>query len=101
FYVPEEVPAFYRRCADKGRAAWEAWERREKISVADRDRFEACLEGRGLPGWSASLPSFEAGTKMATRKAVNRCLTATAAQIPGLVAGAGDLTGNTGVDLGS
>ncbi len=47
------------------------------------------------------MPSFEAGSKMATRKAINKCLTATAAGIPGLIAGAGDLTGNTGVDLGA
>ena len=101
FYVPEEVPAFYRECARRGRAAREAWEERQEVSGEDRDRFEACLRGRGLRGWADSLPSFEAGTKLATRKAINKCLTATRARIPGLVAGAGDLTGNTGVDLGT
>jgi transketolase len=101
FYVPEEVPAFYGECARRGRAAREAWEHRRAVSVTDKDRFEACLRGAGLPGWAEALPSFEAGTKMATRKAINKCLTATAAAIPGLVAGAGDLTGNTGVDLGA
>ena len=101
FYVPEEVPAFYRERAERGRAAREDWERRQGVSGADRERFEACLGGRGLPGWSDALPSFEAGTKLATRKAINKCLTATAPNIPGLIAGAGDLTGNTGVDLGA
>ncbi|MGD0943886.1 MAG: transketolase [Acidimicrobiales bacterium] len=101
FYVPEEVPAFYGECARRGRAAREAWEHRRAVSVADKDRFEACLRGAGLPGWAEALPSFEAGTKMATRKAINKCLTATATAIPGLMAGAGDLTGNTGVDLGA
>ena len=36
---------------------------------------------------------------MATRKAVNACITATTEVIPGLVAGAADLTGNTGMQL--
>ncbi|HLN04875.1 MAG TPA: transketolase [Acidimicrobiales bacterium] len=101
FYVPDEVPAFYRDCARRGKKEREAWERRQAVSVEDRDRFEACLAGRGLPGWADDLPTFEAGTKLATRKAMNKCLTASAAHIPGLIAGAGDLTGNTGVDLGA
>jgi transketolase len=101
FYVPDEVPAFYAERARRGRAAREAWEERQPAAVGDRDRFEACHGGRGLDGWADSLPSFEAGTKLATRKAINKCLTATSAQIPGLLAGAGDLTGNTGVDLGA
>jgi transketolase len=102
FYVPDEVPAFYHERARRGTAAREDWERRHAaMSEADKKNFAACLEGRGLPGWADTLPSFEAGTKLATRKAINKCLTATAGAIPGLVAGAGDLTGNTGVDLGS
>ena len=36
---------------------------------------------------------------MATRKAINVCLNATADVVPGLVAGAADLTGNTGMKL--
>ena len=101
FYIPEEVPAFYAERARRGRAEREAWEKRQAVSVGDRERFEACLRGGGLPGWADGLPSFEAGTKLATRKAINKCLTATSGKIPGLVVGAGDLTGNTGTDLGS
>ena len=36
---------------------------------------------------------------MATRQAINACLNATAELIPGLMAGAADLTGNTGMQL--
>ena len=36
---------------------------------------------------------------MATRHAINACVKATEDLIPGLVAGAADLTGNTGVKL--
>jgi transketolase len=52
-----------------------------------------------MPGWEAKLPTFEAGTKMATRKAINACINATSELIPGLVPGSADLTGNTGVKL--
>ena len=100
FYVPDEVPAFYAQCARRGRAAREAWEDRQAVSEGDQERLKACLAGRALAGWADKLPAFEAGTKLATRKAVNKCLTATGAGIPGLIAGAADLTGNTGVDLG-
>ena len=38
-------------------------------------------------GWAEKLPVFEAGTSLATRRAVNQCINATAEVIPGLVAG--------------
>ena len=88
------MPGAAGRRARPGRSA-------RALPGGDRDRLNACLAGQGLAGWADSLPSFEAGTKLATRKAINKCLTATAAGIPGLIAGAGDLTGNTGVDLGA
>jgi transketolase len=70
----------------------DAWE-------GDRTAWEACQRGGGLDGWHSKLPTFEAGTKLATRVAVNQCLTASADVVPGLVVGSADLTGNTGVKL--
>ena len=68
------------------------------------DRRPAVLGGR--PGGArraragrTSLPTFEAGTKLATRRAINQCLNATAPGLPGLLAGSADLTGNNGVAL--
>jgi transketolase len=52
-----------------------------------------------LPGWADTLPTFEAGTKLATRHAINQCINATASGLPGLIAGSADLTGNNGVAL--
>ena len=100
FYVPDDVLEFYRARARRGREAREAWEARQDRAETDRAELAACLAGRGLEGWADDLPTFEAGTQLATRKAANKVLVATAAKIPGLLAGAGDLTGNTGVDLG-
>jgi transketolase len=103
FYVPEDVLTYYREAGSRGRAARDGWlSRREAMDDEDRADFDASLAGKGRKGWAEQLPSFEAGTKMATRVAVNKALTATAAQIPGLVVGSADLTGNTGtaLDLG-
>jgi transketolase len=100
FYVPEDVLAWYRTAGARHRSAREAWlARRETLSEDERAAFEAGLAGRGLKGWEEKLPCFEPGTKMATRKAVNLALTATAEMIPSLVAGSADLTGNTGTAL--
>jgi len=84
----------------RGRAAREAWEERQEVS-GETGTGSSLPSRPGSARWADSLPSFEAGTKLATRKAINKCLTATRERIPGLVAGAGDLTGNTGVDLGT
>src|SRR5215470_4561796 len=65
FYVPDDVVAYYREAGRRGSEKREAWER-EHIALRERepglaDEFDACLEGRGLPGWEAKLPSWEAG----------------------------------------
>ncbi len=99
FWVPEEVVAFYRRATTRGAERRAAWQARLDAWDGDRARWDASQQGRGLDGWARKLPVFEAGTALATRVAFNRCLTATAEVIPGLMAGSADLTGNTGVKL--
>ncbi|MGH9281628.1 MAG: transketolase-like TK C-terminal-containing protein, partial [Acidimicrobiales bacterium] len=99
FYVPDEVRELYRRCIPRGQAMRQEWEARLAAWDGDRKRFEACLEGRGLDGWEAKLPTFESDEKMATRKASNKCLQAVADVVPGLIAGGADLTENTGTFL--
>ena len=54
-----------------------------------------------MAGWQAKLPTFEAGTKLATRNTLKKCLDAVADVVPGLIAGGADLTDNTGVKVGS
>jgi transketolase len=63
--------------------------------------FDACLAGRGLEGWEAKLPTWEAGEKVATRKASGAVLAAILDVVPGLVGGGADLTGNTGTTIGA
>ncbi|HUC05935.1 MAG TPA: transketolase [Acidimicrobiales bacterium] len=97
FWVPDEVRTFYGRELERGRAAHAEWDARFRSWNGDRKAWEAAQDGHGLPGWADALPSFEAGTKLATRHAINQCINATAASLPGLMAGSADLTSNNGV----
>jgi transketolase len=99
FWVPDEVVEMYRRTIPRGEAMRAEWAARFSAWQGDRQAWDVSWSGKGAPGWEAKLPSFEAGTSIATRKAVNACLNATADLIPGLVVGAADLTGNTGMKL--
>jgi transketolase len=103
FYVPDDVLAWYRDAGTRGRSAHEDWDRRRAAFRASEsamsDEFDACLEQRGLPGWEAKLPSWDAGESLATRVACAKVLAAALDVVPGLLAGGADLTGNTGTEL--
>ena len=100
FWVPDEVVELYRRTIPRGESMRAEWAARFSAWRGDRASWDAAWAGTGVPGWEAKLPTFEAGTQVATRKAINVCINATAELVPGLVAGAADLTGNTGVKVG-
>ena len=103
FFVPDDVLAHYREMGQRGRAEHQAWdERRAKLRIAEpqmADEFDACLAQRGLPGWEAKLPTFQAGDSIATRAASKTVLDAVLDVVPGIVAGGADLSGNTGTEL--
>ena len=99
FWVPEEVIDFYRRAIPRGQAMRQTWEQRFASWTGDREAWQACWKARGINGWDAKLPSWEAGDKLATRRAINACLNASLDVVPGLMAGGADLTGNTGTKL--
>jgi transketolase len=100
FFVPDDVLAYYREAGRRGRADREAWgARHDGLGPDEQAAFAAALAGRGEAGWAEDLPSYAAGTRIATRKAVNEVLSATAPRIGSLVVGSADLTGNTGTKL--
>ncbi len=99
FWVPDEVREFYRQTAARGAAARAEWESRFAAWDGDRAAWDAAQAGHGLAGWSTGLPTFETGSKLATRQAINKCINGTAAALPGLIAGSADLTGNNGVSV--
>jgi len=100
FFVPDEVYAFFREAAQRGRRLEEDW--RERFAAYAREypdlaaRWEEWLGG-GLPaGWDAQYPVFTAGGRpLATRTASGQVLNALAARIPNLIGGAADLAPST------
>jgi transketolase len=99
FWVPDEVLTYYRGAGIRGAAGRDQWETRH-AAHAQRDLWDATLAGRGVPGWEAKLPTWAVDDKpLATRRAINACLTASLDGIPGLLAGGADLTENTGTEL--
>ena len=99
FFVPADVVEAYRAAGRRGAPERAAWQKQVEALGPQRSEYEACLAGRGLPGWENKLPSWPAGESVATRKASSACLNAMVDVVPGLVAGGADLTGNTGTSL--
>jgi transketolase len=96
FWVPEDVLSLYREAGVRGKSAREEWTTRVAGLDIDHTAWQACLEGRGIEGWEAKLPTWPVGEKVATRKASGACVQAIADVVPGLISGGADLTGNTG-----
>ncbi len=100
FWAPDDLVAAYRAySAERGAAAVDAWQARFDASSVDRAVWDACWAATGIAGWQDSLPTFEQGEKIATRVAIEKAFNASLDTVPGLVAGAADLTGNTGTKL--
>ena len=99
FWVPKEVLEFYRGCTPRGQALRQVWESRQDPGRQDADLLRAAMANKPLKGWEAKLPTWTAGTSLATRWAINTCLNETASMIPGLMSGAADLTVTTGANL--
>jgi transketolase len=101
FWAPAElVEAYRKQAAANGAAVHSAWAHDNAETLASRE-WQAAWNATGLPGWIDALPTTPQGEKVATRKAIEAALNATLPYLPGLVAGAADLTGNTGTKLKS
>jgi transketolase len=100
FWVPADVLDFYRAAGSRGTADRDTW--RDRVTAWSKAHPErasehgACLEGRGLEGWDAKLPTWQPGDKLATRVASGKVLASIFDVVPGLVGGGADLSGNTG-----
>jgi len=100
FWSPPELVSAYRSyCSERGANEFEQWSKRKAASTVDEAVWEACWNATGIAGWEDALPSFEQGEKLATRVAIEKAFNASLDGVPGLFAGAADLTGNTGTKL--
>jgi transketolase len=100
FWAPAELVQAYRdHCAVRGAEAVAEWNQSFADANVDTAVWDACWAGGGVAGWSDSLPTFAMGEKIATRVAIEKAFNASLDGVPGLMAGAADLTGNTGTKL--
>ena len=99
FWMPDGLVETYRATsAARGRAARAEWQTRLDAATDRRADWDACWSGPPS-GWDADLPTFGPDDKLATRQAAAKIFSAAAETLPGLLAGAADLTGNTGVAM--
>ncbi len=95
FEVPDGVLEHTRKLGERGARAGAAWDEAYAAWAAanpERERLLHRLKAHRLPdGWDSDLPSFEAGTSVATRKASGEVLSAVAPSLPELWGGSADL----------
>lgn len=100
FWAPADlVDAYRQHLSSRGNDLVSSWE-----SHVGSDVMASLIERHGLPQADAvekSLPVFEDNASIATRQAFQKVLEATNATLPHVLAGAADLTGNTGSKLPS
>lgn len=98
FTVPDEVYAFMRDSVVAGQTAHLAWGEKlhayQEVYPDEATQLTAALHGELPENWQEHLPTFEPGTKMATRAASGNVLDAIAPVLSMLVGGSADLTGS-------
>jgi len=103
FTVPEDVLEHTRSVLRRGAEAREHWEasfdRYAHEFPAEAEELKAVFSGAAPDLSGLSLPSFEVGGKVATRKASAAALNAVAAVVPGMVGGSADLAGSNYTDI--
>ncbi len=103
FVVPDEVLDFYRKAGKKGvqkEVAWNELYKNYKERHPDLAKeYEGIRDGKLPDGWEKQLPVFEAGEKIATRKASGKTLNAIAEFFPQLIGGSADLAPSTDTNL--
>lgn len=103
FYVPEQAATVFRRAIRKGEVEEAAWEAKmDAYSAAHPERAKQLrtwfAEGVGA-SWQEALPTFDAGSKLATRAASGKVLAAIAPHLDNLVGGSADLTPSNKTDV--
>jgi transketolase len=100
FTIPDEVPAFFRAAADRGRTERRHWlNRLAEVDADTKKRYNAQMARCPDASVFDSLPEFESGTKLATRKASQAALNAICDNSPQLIGGSADLAGSNGTTL--
>lgn len=97
FQVPDEVLKMYREAGSRGEQQRMAWADRLASSPL-KAQWDATSASVSVDATALAV-SFERGASMATRKASQTCLSALVEQMPTIIGGSADLTGNTGTSI--
>ena len=107
FAVEAEVLAHTRAAVERGQTARADWEKRlvgwREANPERAALFDRVSAGELPEGWEKALPTFDAGTDVATRKASGQVLKRLGGVLPELWGGSADLAGsnNTTIDATS
>jgi len=104
FHIPDDVREHMRASVDQGAALQAQWNGRYqqfRVESPDAaDRFDAWMAGELPDDLESAVPSFDAGTELATRKASGKTLSALAPVIGDmLVGGSADLSGSNKTEV--
>ncbi|MEZ4860873.1 MAG: transketolase [Caldilineaceae bacterium] len=95
FYVPAAVQALTPAFVERGQTLEAAYAEQlatyRQAHPEAAAELEAMIAGRLPEGWHAALPTFPAGTPMATRNAGGAIINALASVLPNLIGGSADL----------
>ena len=99
FFLDEELPKAVLESLTEQRELHKKWQARSAAAGEVGERLESQLKTNGVANLVTTAAPYEAGSMVATRKAMQRAMDTFAPQTPGLTAGSADLTDNTGVIL--
>jgi transketolase len=97
FWTPTEVVQASREYAKNRCAALVV----AHASLPSNEQFELCWNPLPSAHWKSEMPIFAADSQLATRQAMPQALASSLPDLPGLMLGSADLTGNTGVKVSS
>ncbi len=99
FHVPADVLAACEASGARGASMREAWQSRVDGFAGDRAQLDALFANQPVDGWKDGLPTWEPGENVATRKASGALVQYMAENMPSVIGGGADLTGNTGTAI--
>jgi transketolase len=103
FYLPDPALELFREAVPLGREREGQWDRAFETYAAEypdlAEELGNAIAGRLPTGWDADLPTWEVGSKVATRKAGEAVIQSFFEKIPTFIGGSADLNPSTNTGM--
>ena len=103
FYLPDAALERFREAVPRGRETEGAWDRVFEAYAAQypdlAEELGDAIAGRLPAGWDTDLPTWEFGSKVATRKAGEAVIASFFPRIPTFIGGSADLNPSTNTGM--